>query len=402
MSHAECSPSGADRWMTCTKSVSLIRALKARGQLVQEEPDTDYAAEGTAAHSVRQQMLEQGTDAEHHIGETITIGTQTYVVDEEMADAIQPGVDWVREIHDKWDVELKVRLDSWLPGQYGFLDTGAQLTDTLIIDDFKYGVGEPVDAEHNRQLMLYALGYWHHVGRPSSVRRVIIVIDQPRAGGTKFWEISLADLREFGREVARIFLEIRTGNTELRVTAKGCRFCPVRSADGGCPAYNKHIQDVIGDAFADEYFDLTGGPFFREPGSLTPEQRARIALNANAVKNWVDKVAEQSLLMALDGQADTGTTVVLGKRGNRFFSDEARATEILVGSLGLDAFQPVKLIPLSTIERKLKPNSRRKGDPEAWTALEKLIDRDAPKPALAAEGDKRRPFFNLNDEFEDL
>ena len=49
MAHAKLSPSSAERWMTCPGSVALCDGLVDEG--------SSFAAEGTAAHWVAEQIL---------------------------------------------------------------------------------------------------------------------------------------------------------------------------------------------------------------------------------------------------------------------------------------------------------------------------------------------------------
>lgn len=400
--HAKLGPSGADRWMTCTASVALIDRLTRAGD-IPERDSSIYAAEGTVAHTIRENSLGLGVEAHSFIGQKMTADGFEFEVDEDMADHIQPGVDWLREMLPKIDIEIRVRLDPWLPGQFGTMDSGGIYVagDALIVDDFKYGAGEPVSAIDNRQMRLYALGYWHHIGRPK-VKKVLMVIDQPRAGGMKFWEITLDELLAFGREAADAYLRIKTGNVEFKPTVKGCRWCPVKRTRGGCPEYNREMHTIFAEAFAEEYFDLTGGPFFLDAGRITPEQRGRIALHADEAKKWIDKLCADSLAQAVEGDPDPRTKAVQGKRGARKISDTERAGEILFGALGMEAYKPLELIPLGEMEKRLKPSTRKPGHPEAWKLLEEMMAYGPAKPVLASEDDERAPYVPLADEFDDL
>ena len=63
MSHSKLSPSSSKRWMICAGSIRLIEELGV------ESKTSKYAAEGTVAHSVGEDCLENNEDAVYYIGE---------------------------------------------------------------------------------------------------------------------------------------------------------------------------------------------------------------------------------------------------------------------------------------------------------------------------------------------
>lgn len=400
--HAEMGPSGADRWMTCTSSVALIARLRAEGKLVVEgdEDGDEYSAEGTAVHDIRARCLEEGLDPYDFVGKTIREGRHEFEFTEEMAERLTPGIDWLRERLDEIEVELRVRLDPWMPNQFGTLDSGGFFDGTLVICDYKNGIGEPVDAVDNRQLRLYALGYWHRIGRPQ-VQRILIVIDQPRAGGMKFWEITINELLAFGREASDAFLAIKTGNTEFKPSRKACRWCPAKETAEGCPAYTRWMLDIFLGAF-DKAMLLIGDVELPDPDLITPEKRWFVVQNRDLAKKWLEKLYADSLAAGEAGNPDPGSKVILGRRGDRFLRDEKLAEKILFDALGIDAYKPTQLIGITDIEKALKPTRRKPGHPEAWERIQELIDRDEGKPTVVSVNDPRPALMDMDAEFEDL
>lgn len=400
--HARCSPSGADRWSTCTASVALIDKLRGEGVIPQEDT-SEYAAEGTVAHAVREMCLEFGLEPCHFVGMVMSVDGFTFTVDDDMAEHLQPGIDWVRQHTDNPFVEVKVDLSPWLPGQFGYCDTGwiensVERVLTLTISDLKYGAGEPVDAVGNKQLRHYALGFWNTIGRPA-VERIHMNIDQPRAGGMKHWEITLDELLAFGEEMKAIFAKILAGDVEFQPSAKGCRWCPVKDAPGGCAARNKWLLDM----FVDEFDDLEGDePKLIEGLSITPARRWHIVKHAPDIRAWLAKLHEESLAAAINGNPDPGSKAVEGDLGNRYFTDEKKAEQLLVAALGDEAYQPRKLIGITDIEKKVKPGKKKVGHPETWDALQTLVDRPAGKPKLVPEDHIKPAMKSLADAFDDL
>ena len=397
--HAVLGPSSADRYFTCTASVALIAELRASGAMPADS-SSFYASEGTAAHQLREDCLNTGLDAYDFIGQNIRADGIVFPIDEDLANHIQPGVDWLREMLDEIHVEVKVRLDSWMPGQFGTSDAGGIYANTLLISDYKHGMGVPVAAVGSRQLRLYALGLWHYLKRPA-VEKVLLHIDQPRAGGQKFWEITLEELLEFGKEASEVYLKIKTGDTEFSPSEKACKGCGVKDTEQGCPAYNDWMYDVYAEAFSDDA-ELIGEPIFIDPSLVTPEKRWFIVQHAGLAKKWLAKLHEDSLNAAIDGTPDPGSKAVLGQKGNRKYGDEDKAAEILFDAIGMEAYSPLSLIGITAAEKQLKPNTRKDGHPEAWEDLQEILTQTDGRPILVPEDDPRDEVTPLADEFDDL
>lgn len=432
MMHARLSPSGADRWMVCTASVPLIDRLIAAGELqesdlegeeqisedeiIEQQVDayedvildpsretTLFSAEGTAMHEIRANCLEFDLEPQHFVGLTISADGYTFEIDEDMADRLVEGVDWIRQHTDAPHIEQRVDLSPWLPGQYGFCDTFWLVAIRrgkfdLYVSDYKNGVGEPVAAKGNRQLRLYALGAWHQLGRPE-VRSVVLNIDQPRAGGMKYDEISLVELLEFGEEARRVYHRIETGDVEFVPNSKSCRWCPVRKTARGCAAYNQWQMWMLGNSVLDV---ANGEPRFQDPAQMSRALRYYIVSHAPAIRQWLAKLHEESLHAAAAGDPDPGSKAIWGGEGRRYFTDEAEAGRILESVLGDDAYTK-KLIGFTEIDKRLKPGRKKTGFPEQYEELQKLVDRRESKPKLVP-ADHPAPAYQKvsDDDFDDL
>lgn len=440
MIHARLSPSGADRFMTCTASVRLIEMLIARGeiresdledevkeQITEEEifeqnidgysdavldagrESTSFSAEGTVLHTVRSNCLVFGDEPHDYVGRVMGADGFSFQIDDDMADRLTAGIDWIRETTDYPIVEERVSLDPWLPGQHGFCDTfwlvpvaskkHAPPPYDLYVSDYKNGVGVPVEVVGTRQLRLYALGAWHALGRPN-IRKVILNIDQPRAGGMKFWEITLDELLEFGDEARRVYERIERGDVEFVPTKKGCRFCPVRKTKRGCAAYNKWHLQMIGLAILDP---SEPEPKFVDPDQMPRALRFYVVQHAPEIRAWLAKLHEESLNAAIQGDPDPGSKAVKTGEGTRFLSDTAEAEKILVKALGDQAFKPKKLIGFTEIDSIMKPGRKKQGHPQAYADLLALVDRTEPKPKLVPADHPAPAFTHMEQgDYDDL
>lgn len=198
--HARLSPSASHRWAHCTASVHAIEEARRR-RLIPDDESSEAADQGTAAHSVREKCLTTGKDAHDFIGSVEVVNGREWPVTEEMADYLQPGIDWIRErsAGGKLLIEEKVALDPWLPGQFGTVDCAFAWVNPvdgvkeLVLSDLKYGF-VAVEAEGNPQQMIYALGVlrrFYGMDRYHWPPRVRIMIDQPRRGGIKEWSVAI-------------------------------------------------------------------------------------------------------------------------------------------------------------------------------------------------------------------
>ena len=426
--HALWSPSSADRLMTCTASIPLIQALLRAGELKETDLDGDktehiseedifelegsayqdvvlesgsdsssFSSEGTVMHLIRELCLEMNLDPENFIGMRMWSDGFFFDIDDDMADRLVKGIDWIRQHTFEPLIEIRVDLSPWWPGQFGTCDTGWVYRKNLYISDFKNGVGMPVDAVGNRQLRIYALGVWHLLGRPE-VKKVIINVDQPRAGGMKFWEIALEELLEFGEEMKRVYARVESGDVEFVPSSKACQWCPVRKTARGCAAYNQFFIRLLGEAV----MDVNETPKFVDPAQMPRAQRFYIVKHAADIKKWLGELYSQSLLAALDGDPDPGSKAIEGNEGNRFLTDQDEAKKLLIAALGRGAFAPRKLIGFTEIDKKLKPGVRKKGNPEIYEKIMEITDRPPAKPKLVP-ADHPKPEYNKvsDDDFDD-
>lgn len=428
--------------MICTASVQLIEMLIARGELRESDMEgevaeqiseeeiitqnvdqyqdvvldptresTSFSAEGTVMHDIRANCLTLDLDPHNFVGLTLSADGYSFTIDDDMADHLVEGIDWIRERAENPAVERKVSLNEWLPGNYGFCDTywlvevrGKSEAYDLYVSDFKFGIGEPVAAINNRQLRLYALGAWAELGFPK-IRNVILNIDQPRAGGMKFWDnetpgnpLTFEKLMEFADEVRRVYARIEAGNVEFAPNSKSCRWCPVRKTSRGCNAFNLWMTSMIGSAVMDLSVE---NPKFTDPAQMSRARRYYIVSQAAKIREWLAKLHEESLNAAVAGDPDPGSKAIDGS-GRRYFTDEEKAAQIVEKALGEAAFKPKALIGFTEIDKTMKPGRKKEGHPQAYADLLKLVATKDGKPKLVP-ADHPAPAFTraAEDDFED-
>lgn len=359
------------------------------------------AAEGTAAHTIRERCLKTGADPADFVGEVLTVGEFEIEFDDEMALALQPGIDWLREQPGELFVEHRVNLDAWLPGQFGTLDAGIVSEDLIIINDLKFGRGEPVTPDSNSQLMIYALGFWNNIAsKISPATDFLLTIDQPRhsAGGGE-WRVSLDDLLTFGEEVRLAGARTYDANAPLKASEKGCRWCALKPTCGEYASFN---LDLIGMKFDDiDEADRIGSPPPLNKSELTPERRGYILRHKSMISTWLEQLHADALADALAGRPTPGHKAVMGNRPPRRWRDAKEAEELLDTLLGDLAFARKVLGPAG-IEKLTASGKKKAGHPEIWALVERLIVRPDGKPCLVDENDARPRLMTVDEKFDDL
>lgn len=380
--HARLGPSGYKRWSTCPGSVSLSKQFP--------DETSEYAAEGTAAHWVREQCLLTGKDVTDFVGDKVKADGYEFEVQPEWVNWLQPGIDRLREAPGKLYVEQRVSLEAWVEGEFGTVD-GLVISDELIIvDDLKFGRGVAVNAERNGQLMIYALGAWENIARHlTDGTEFLLRIDQPRVpGGGSEWRCTLDELLLFAEhEYAPAARATLDPDAPLNPSIDACQFCKA-ATHFACPALHRFMADLLGFEF-DDWRNLT----LPDIDNLSPEQRSHIVKHSGMIRKWLGQAHEFHLNQALHG-GDTPGYKAVATLGDRSWRDEDEAEEFWLGKM------PAK----DVFTKKLKsPVQMEKiSGTRNWAKAQALITRPEGKPALVPEDDPRPALQALADMLEDL
>ena len=403
--HAKLAPSGADMWMNCPGSVEAQEGL----------PDisTEFAAEGTAAHDVSDFCLSYDMHAADLIGVRYKVPgleevrnfqglitgyaprTYHFQWDEEDAEFLQPGLDWIRSLGGEFYGEHKVDISNWLgEGQFGTLDRGVVLADddAFAVADLKWGRGIPVNVKTSKQLRLYALGFWWNVARYFvDTRRVLLAIDQPRSwieGGVI--ELSLDELLAFGDEVKPAAERALKPGAERIPSPTACYWCKRRKALGGCYAYDEWMFSVLGITPADlkEIGDILMNKV------MTADQRANLALHASLIEKWIEKQVDDALQYALSKGEAGGVKVIEGRKLPDKWKDKPSAETVLREKLGDRRFgKPPLLTPLQALNLLSDEDAKE---------VEALISRGIKKPTFVSADDPRPSIKSITDQIDEM
>jgi hypothetical protein len=328
--HAKLGASSAYRWMACPASIRLSEGQDGRSSI--------YAMEGTAAHELAAACLNTHTDAADHLDAEIQVEDMIFVIDEEMAEAVQVYLDAVRAAYDEktdilW-VEKKFSLEHLHPDMWGTNDAAVYkpYAKKLIIFDYKHGKGISVDVEDNPQLKMYGIGAWHSVEN-LEVAEVELVVVQPRCahkdGPVRPWTISTLDLMDWSMELVARAKDTLDPNAAI-APGDHCRFCDALKI---CAAAAEYANASAQKSFA--VVPLSQGFAPPEPETLTAEEMGAVLARGELIDAWLNAVRAHTKHLADSGVQIPGWKLV-DKRKTRKWVDEADVKMFLTHDVGLD------------------------------------------------------------------
>lgn len=390
--HALLSPSSSSCWLNCTAAPFMCKDIPRKS--------SEYASEGTLAHALAANCLEHDRFAIDFIGIPFawTDGgkDRVSVIDSEMAAYVDTYVARARNAAEGKTLFVEVKLSlSGITGEEGASGTADIVIldeKTLEVRDLKYGIGVPVSAYENTQLMIYALAAIDQYFWFSDFEEIRLVIDQVRRGEPSVWTCSRERIEEF-----RAFVKTRAGKA-LRIyehglgdekeacfapSEKTCRWC---GKSGMCRAQMEHLQKSIADDFCD--FDDTEDVVMRAKGNLhryTEEELSAAAMAIPFIKDYILAVEKQLNTRLHNGISVPGWKLVLGRAGNSRWVSENIATQKLVEK-GVSFSQIFTFDLISPTTAKKLWQKRR---PEIFEAIEGFITRSDGKPNAVPEDDPR-------------
>ena len=217
--HSILGPSSSDRWTSCPGSVL------APGVSVQ----TEYAAEGSAAHWLSEQVREKGLPASEWKGTTLVVGEYSFKVGKPLIEGVTTFVEQVSKIPGAPLIEERVAYEELVPGGFGTLDDGRLKDGACTITDFKFGQGVKVFAKDNAQLKLYALGTWFKYRWLFDFDKFVLKICQPRLRHFEEDEISLGHLLQWGYDAIRPAAKLALTPGAPIAAGAHCKFCKLKN-----------------------------------------------------------------------------------------------------------------------------------------------------------------------------
>ena len=341
MAHAKLGASSASRWLNCPGSIRM-------GQNTVERRTSKFASQGTAAHELGELCLETGKNAKDFKGRKLEADGLTFIVDDDMIDAVQVYVDHVRKVAGDNQIDIEVRFDlSWLhPNMFGTNDACvAEEFGDLHVFDYKHGAGVPVDVTNNSQLLYYGIGRAYDKDRKEwgDFENVHLHIVQPRCfhpdGVVRTWTVPMSYLKEFADVLKRGAVATEAPDAPLSA-GDHCRWC---SAAGFCPELARQTQAVARAEF--------GSPM-PEVEKLTTEQISKIVQSESMIKGFLEEVREYALHLKLQGKDLPGLKLVR-KRSSREWRDEEFVKRSLGKAFPMEKVFNMKMKTVAQMEKSV-------------------------------------------------
>lgn len=392
--HAVLSASSSKQWLHCPPSIRLQENFPNESSV--------YAAEGTFAHEVCEYKVRK------YLKERVKRPQSNEFDTEEIEQITDMYAEFVISIIEKMKengceplafVEERVNYSHIAPSGFGTADmliigkdeNGKGL---LHVVDFKTGKGVFVDADHNSQMMLYALGGLAAYGFIYEIETVRMSIVQPRLDNISTFECSRAELEEWGESIKPIAKLAYEGKGEQK-PGDWCRFCRAKPvckacADEALALCREDFLDLDAGAFDEtaEESDMTA-PYeadtqtavFKQPGLIPLSELAKILPTLNRISSWIEAVFAFVSSEAINhGVAIPGYKVVEG-RSKRIFTDTKAVVDTAVQNGYTDLYKQ-SLITLTEFEKMM-------GKKKFNELLGKFVAKPPGKLALVPDSDPR-------------
>ena len=367
--HAVLSASDASRWSACPPSVRLCESLP--------ETTSDYARQGTEAHALCEYKLRKA------LGERVRDPTKKLITyDAEMEECAETYAQFVMELVSQFrekskdtlvSVEQRVEFSDYVPEGFGTADTIIISGKTVCIVDFKYGKGIEVSADHNPQMMCYALGCIQLFDALYDFDTVLMVIFQPRLANISEFQISKADLLTWATETLAPAAKLAYAGEGEFVAGAHCRFCKAKATCRKRAEYNLELAK----------YD------FEMPPILEDAEVEVVLAKADNLISWVSDIKAYALQQAVQGKKWSDWKLVEG-RSNRKYTDEVAVAKI-VKEAGFEPYEQ-KLLGITAMTSLL-------GKTKFNELLGNCITKPQGKPTLVPMSDKRPAMNTAADDF---
>lgn len=371
--HALLSASGAHRWLHCTGSPLLEKDF----------PDSTsvYAQEGTLAHYLCELklMAYTGEITKRKLTSMKNKLMKSELWQPEMDSTSEAYLDYIKDITMSYTVkpviltEKRVDFSRYVPEGFGTADCLILAGDTLHVVDYKHGKGVVVDADHNPQMMLYALGAMSELSLLYRFKFVHMTIVQPRVNNISEFTMTADELIEWGESVVKPKAEAAMSGKGEFEAGDWCRFCRAKQQ---CKTRYESNDSLYPQLSAQH-----------DPRLITLAELGEYLKRGRDMAAWLEDMKEYALSESLAGVEVPGWKAVEG-RGSRAFTNTDDAVDTLIKN-GIDesVLYERRVLTLAQMEKAV-------GKKAFGELVGDLVVKNPGKPTLVEESDKRPRITN--------
>lgn len=367
--HAVLSASSSARWIQCPPSALLCSKEK--------DVPSEYAMQGTDAHSLSEYKLRQA------LGEEVCDPTENLsFYDDEMEECAYQYADYVTEQYEKAKelcsdpiilIEQHLDFSKWVPGGFGTGDCVIVSDDKLTVIDLKYGLGILVDANLNPQMMCYALGALSIFDGIYDIKEITMTIFQPRREHISTYTISKDKLLLWAENTLMPKAKLAAKGEGEFNAGSHCQFCKVKAT---CRKRAEHNLEMA------KYE-------FKMPNYLEDEEIEVVLEKVDELVSWAGDVKEYALKKAMEGKKWNDWKLVEGRSTRKYLDENAVAQKII--KEGYDPYEK-KVLGITAMSKLL-------GKTKFEELLSGLIIKPQGKPTLVKRTDKRIELNSVKNDF---
>ncbi|EAD5566589.1 DUF2800 domain-containing protein [Listeria monocytogenes] len=370
--HALLSASSSSRWINCPPSARLAEQF--------ENKTSEYAAQGTDAHSLCEYKLQKllGNELEY---------PELQYYDEEMEECSEAYATYIMEEVAKVKsstadpvviVEQRLDFSRYVPEGFGTGDCLIIADGRLSVIDLKYGAGILVEAHENSQMMCYALGALELFDGIYDIKEVKMTIFQPRRESISTYTLSKSELFAWAEEFLSPAAELAFAGEGDYHAGSWCRFCKAKNV---CKARVEQNLELAKHEF-------------KPPNLLTDEEIEEVLSKVDELVAWSTNVKDYAVQQALSGKQWNNWKLVYG-RSTRKYADEDLVAKV-VTQAGFEPYEQ-KLLSITAMSKLL-------GKKMFDEILDGLIDKPRGKLTLVPNDDKHQgvQVKNAQNEFNDI
>ena len=270
-------------------------------------------------------------------------------------------------------IEQRVDFSRWVEEGFGTADCIIIADGTLLVVDYKHGLGVLVSAEQNPQMQCYALGALELFDSIYDIDTIRMVIYQPRRDNISTYELTTEALYQWADEVLKPAADLAFAGEGSYLCGEWCGFCKAKNTCRARAAANLELAK----------YD------FKLPSLLTDEDVEDILSKLDDLVSWASDIREYAFRQALSGKVWSGWKLVEGRSNRRYVDDAAVAAAVT--KAGFNPFEQ-KLLGITAMQKLL-------GKTRFEAVLAGLVEKPQGKPTLVPESDKRPAMNNAKTDF---